>query len=500
MADDPLPDGVLGEVYMAPYSEWYEIYASDMQTYGDNIYEEFEYLTGLSQIYIWVFNNSSPGNNSEYGCWEYIPKQTAENNLIDIYRLYTTEHFKYYYITTSGADNPENPLGVYVLPHEYLGTESSAESTVTDIVPVIRTDEMTYLDQYDFSFTGQPESIVLRPAIYKFECWGAQGCHSHTQSESYPGGKGGYSCGYIEIKEDTTCYIYVGQQGGRYGNYNYTFNTGNNKTYGTTSTGGTGGGATDIRIGSQSLYARVIVAGGGGGSSYYSTTSFGYGGYAGGYTGGNGTCRSNVPNGEGKGGTQIAGGLSGTRTVPNNADSGFGKAGYSTWTNDSSGGNGWYGGGSAGRSNSDGFEGGGGGGSGFVYTAVNYAVWNSGNPTDASQYLLTPEYYMFGDVLSDGNTVFLSPLGEPEVGHSGSGFARITLVNYHKPFNTNVLYDKEQPSTWNEDHIKQDEIIESVLSVAIDYDKQSNILSGTTAPSIDVGKNGDIFILYEEDE
>lgn len=38
-----------------------------------------------------------------------------------------------------------------------------------------------------------------------------------------------------------------------------------------------GGGGSDVRINSTSLYARVIVAGGGGGSSYYDGTYRGYG-------------------------------------------------------------------------------------------------------------------------------------------------------------------------------------------------------------------------------
>ena len=88
-------------------------------------------------------------------------------------------------------------------------------------------------------------------------------------------GKGAYSAGYITLNNNTNIYAYIGgsgNTGGTAGGFN---GGGSRATY----VGG--GGASDIRIGNDSLYARVIVAGGGG--SCGATTYFG--GYGGGSVG-----------------------------------------------------------------------------------------------------------------------------------------------------------------------------------------------------------------------
>ena len=89
------------------------------------------------------------------------------------------------------------------------------------------------------------------------------------------GGKGAYSEGYITLNDNTAVYAYVGGSGNT-GGITGGFNGG-----GPRATYAGGGGASDIRIGNDSLYARVIVAGGGGscGNSSY------YGGYGGGSVG-----------------------------------------------------------------------------------------------------------------------------------------------------------------------------------------------------------------------
>lgn len=61
------------------------------------------------------------------------------------------------------------------------------------------------------------------------------------------------------------------------------YNGGGNASY----RGGTGGGATDIRINGTTLYDRVIVAGGGGGANTAAN-----GGNGGGTSGKNGTLTS----------------------------------------------------------------------------------------------------------------------------------------------------------------------------------------------------------------
>ena len=80
------------------------------------------------------------------------------------------------------------------------------------------------------------------------------------------------------------------------------------------------------------------------------------------------------------------------------------------------GGGGWYGGGT---SNYGSYNGGGGGGSGYVLTASSY------KPTG---YLLGSEYYLSNAQTIGGNQSFPAPGGGNETGHSGNGYARITLV------------------------------------------------------------------------
>ena len=138
-------------------------------------------------------------------------------------------------------------------------------------------------DILNFTYTGAAQSITLPKGKYILECWGAQG--GYRGSSSY-GGKGGKSYGILTLAKPTLLYIYVGGSG-RTGGTSGGFNGGGSRPsyYG-------GGGASDIRIGTDSLYARVIVAGGGGSDGASSET----GGYGGGKTGGAST------NGDGAGG------------------------------------------------------------------------------------------------------------------------------------------------------------------------------------------------------
>lgn len=137
-------------------------------------------------------------------------------------------------------------------------------------------------DILNFNYTGAVQSITLPKGIYTLECWGAQGGNRSQDSASATvtgSGLGGYSIGTLTLTQLTTCYIYVGGQGGM------SSSTGNVKVEGgfngggfashesTGEPGNGGGGATDVRIAQDSLYARIIVAGGGGGSGYVYTSS-----------------------------------------------------------------------------------------------------------------------------------------------------------------------------------------------------------------------------------
>lgn len=268
-------------------------------------------------------------------------------------------------------------------------------------------------DILNFDYTGAVQSVTLPKGTYKLECWGAQGGNRSQDSASATvtgSGLGGYSIGILTLTQLTTCYIYVGGQGGM------SSSTGNVKVEGgfngggfashesTGEPGNGGGGATDVRIAQDSLYARIIVAGGGGGSGEDNET----GGYGGGETGGAGSGNTSL--------TQASQTSGGTNSF------GFGLGGNTY--NGGAGGGGWYGGASrySVSSYSTGSDSeGGGGGSGYVYTSSTAKNYPSG-------CLLNSSYYLTDAQTIAGNNSFVSPTGSSETGHSGNGYCRITVI------------------------------------------------------------------------
>lgn len=271
-------------------------------------------------------------------------------------------------------------------------------------------------DVLSFGYTGAAQTVELPAGRYLLEVWGAQGGSYST----YYGGRGGYSKGTLSIpkvsKETLTpLFVYVGQQPASVTGSRETapggFNGGGNgqtRYYsGTYTYGQGGGGATDIRIGTDSLYARVIVAGGGGGSASVDATTTKYGGGASG-----GSPQS------GYGASQTAPGTNGS----------FGQGGAATTggTNykygSGGGGGGWYGGGACSSySDSTNYRGYNGGGSGFVWTGANAP----------SGYLLGADYYLADAQTIAGNQSFAGPNGTAETGHAGNGFAKITVLEIY---------------------------------------------------------------------
>lgn len=262
-------------------------------------------------------------------------------------------------------------------------------------------------DILNFDYTGTVQTVTLPKGTYKLECWGAQGGYSSSNSgiEVGMGGKGGYSAGTITLNQKTLIYIYTGGVGSISGNGKADGGFPNGGSSWASSTGegaGGGGGSSDIRIGTDSLYARVIVAGGGGGGGEDNET----GGYGGGETGG--TSGSGTP---------------GSQTAPSGY---FGIGGHTSYDG-GGGGGGWYGaypaGGqttpATGSSGSD--TSGSPGGSGYVYTSATASNYPSG-------CLLNSSYYLSAAKTIAGNTSFTSPTGSSETGHSGNGYCRITVI------------------------------------------------------------------------
>lgn len=260
-------------------------------------------------------------------------------------------------------------------------------------------------DILNYNYTGAVQSVTLPKGVYKLEVWGAEGGGSRLSgnSNSGLGGKGGYSVGTITLTEETNVYVYVGGAGGSSTNGNAAggFN-GGGQGYASSSSepGNGGGGASDIRILANSLYNRVIVAGGGGGGGEDGGDAYGHGG---GTSGVNGS--GSVSNG-----TQTAAGTNG----------GFGVGAGTNKGDGGGGGGGWYGGGTSQTSSVGGDTQGGGGGSGYVLTA------SSSKP---SGYALGSQYYLTNANTIAGNASMPSVSGGTETGHTGNGYARITVIS-----------------------------------------------------------------------
>ena len=296
----------------------------------------------------------------------------------------------------------------------------------TTYVPTNLPETFQAGDILNVPYTGHCISIMLPKKNVKMECWGAQG---GTYS-SYYGGAGGYSVGSLVLPQEIELHIQVGGQpatnstsqsmsaggynGGGQGAVRYY-----SSTY---SYGQGGGGGSDIRLGQDSLYARVIVAGGGGGSSSVNAKTTKYGG---GESGGSPT--------SGYGATQTSGGTSGTvgtfgvgaSTLSSKLNYKYGSGG---------GGGGWYGGAAASVADDSttAYRGYNGGGSGYVYTSLTATNYPSG-------CLLNSTYYLKDASIIAGNNSFVDPDGTTVTGHEGNGYVRITIIKKdNQPINIKV--------------------------------------------------------------
>ncbi len=259
----------------------------------------------------------------------------------------------------------------------------------------------------NYAYTGSSQNVELLPGKYKLEVWGAQG--GYRSSSSY-GGRGGYSVGTIALTENTKFFIYVGGSGNT-GGTSGGFNGG-----GSRATYNGGGGGTDFRIGSDSLYARVIVAGGGGSDGATNKNGL----YGGGTSGGS---ASQSYGSGGQGGTATSGGAGYSSGANTPGSFGKGGQGYNRSSGyGGAGGGGWYGGAGSYPDSSGDDDRGGGGGSGYVYTSSTASNYPSG-------CLLSSKYYLIDASTIAGNASIPATSSGTETGHSGNGYARITNMN-----------------------------------------------------------------------
>lgn len=268
-------------------------------------------------------------------------------------------------------------------------------------------------------YSGSAKSLDLPKGIYKLEVWGAQG--GYRSSSTY-GGMGGYSVGTITLTEAKTVYLYAGgsgNTGGTAGGFN---GGGKRGTY------NGGGGGSDIRIGTDSLYARVIVAGGGASDGNSSKA-----GGAGGGESGQATVASSYGTNNGPGTATYSGSSTSTtassQTTTTSGSTtaiyggfGFGGNGQAVSSGyGGAGGGGWYGGSGTQPDGSGDDDKGGAGGSGYVYTSSTASNYPSGCLLDSTMYLADASTTI-------GTSSFTSPTGSSETGHSGDGYCRITVI------------------------------------------------------------------------
>lgn len=290
---------------------------------------------------------------------------------------------------------------------------------------VVEASDYVYNGFFGYSQEVQTK-VIEKTGFYKLEVWGAQG--GSYNKEIALGGLGGYATGIVKLNAGDTIFIHTGGAG----TYNSSLtdialggnNGGGNAGY----RGGTGGGATDIRLNEDSLYARVIVAGGGGGAYAYNSTFKADGGYAGGFNGASGNGESGLA---GRGGTLTSGGLGGINldALYNGESGNFGLGGSTLGTSDNeyyssgAGGGGFYGGGASANGSLFDYKKGasGGGGSSYVYTQDTAKYYPEG-------CLLNENYYLINAQTLAGNQTFIDPYEKEETGHSGSGYAKITYL------------------------------------------------------------------------
>jgi subtilisin-like proprotein convertase family protein len=259
-------------------------------------------------------------------------------------------------------------------------TAGTCGAIVTYSSPVITDNCSTPVSgSATFGFTGGMQTFVVPVGVTSLtvDAYGA----------SAGGGAGG---GRVQttlaVSAGQTLNIFVGGQGSNCSNCPGGFNGGGNAG-GTFGNEGSGGGASDIRIGGIALANRVVVAGGGGGNGGWA----GAGGGAGGNTiangGGTGQAGGGSGGGIGSGGT---GGFGNGGPSGGNGSFGQGGNGGGFCYGGGGGGGGYYGGGGGGGDCdaccSDG--GGGGGGSSFAGAGTSGTIHSAGVNSGSGQIIL----------------------------------------------------------------------------------------------------------------
>ena len=386
--------------------------------------------TGNWQTYVYKVTTGSSGTFETFG--HVFVSKSPERSLEAM-----TESFTWNLAYSNIYDITSNNNGIGQIDGSATLTASWA-LTVTSMA-------------YNSSYTYRTYTIPA-DGNYKIELWGAQGGNAKYTTQYY-GGNGAYTAGTISMKKNEVLNIYIGGMGTSHSGTSTDTVTANGSGYNggdtgifysNNSNGGGGGGATDVRLtaGSwdnfNSLKSRIMVAAGGGGAdSHVNTPDYsGNGGAAGGLTGyaadKKGACYR-----YGAGGTQTSGGqsIACSSTYTTGITGAFGNGG----TSHGGGGGGYYGGGYGQHTS-------GAGGSSFISgyagcraitessTASN--ITHSTNVTHYSGKSFTSVVMIDGKGCNWATGSAKScganqpqPSGSNTTGHSGSGYARVTIVS-----------------------------------------------------------------------
>jgi len=208
--------------------------------------------------------------------------------------------------STSTSSSPSvtwNSTGTYTAVLTVTDANGCAAS---DSVQVVVSACSVQNASQTFNYTGSAQTWTVPAGVCSLtvECWGAAGW-----TGSYAGGQGGYAVATFPVTPGETVYIYVGQEGPAVPANGYSSAAFNGGGYGyswnSAAMAGSGGGASDVRLGGQTLNQRVVVAGGGGGATNNGSCN---GGHGGGTTGQNAGCSGY---GTVTGGNQSSGGTGG---------------------------------------------------------------------------------------------------------------------------------------------------------------------------------------------
>ncbi len=350
----------------------------------------YSFGTGMTPpVKEFFYTNNNEGSGGGGGGWfgGYTTKQALENNT-------TAGGGGSGYVLTSSSYKPEG----YILDPDVVFTDPCMRSGTSERASIIICKKVYTFGDGDtliFTDTGQIEEFKLPRGEYTLKCWGGDGGTRYAVTNS---AHGGYAEGTINLTDVTKTFVRVAGSALRYA-YDYnkaiqinpslTFNGGGTSGDVTDFRATFGGGASDIRLLTDSLYNRVIVAGGGGGHGSAEAASNRFGGAGGGESGNASVYadHSTVPGPGTQTGTptdaQVGGGF------------GFGGSGYIRYGGfGGAGGSGWFGGSGCIPDGSNDDDRGGCGGSGYVLTDVSY---KPGGYALGSDYYLTDTYLAAND-------------------------------------------------------------------------------------------------------